>query len=248
MQLRTIAVDDEPLALELLRQYINQFPRLNLIHSFTDSTQAAEWLKDNPIDLLLIDINMPELPGIKLVKALREKPLLIFTTACKQYAIDGFDLEAVDYLLKPIPFDRFSRAVNRAVSLFDYEQLKGAGSTLYVRSEYRLIKIPLGDIEYVESISDYLKIHLIDGKVVMTLMTLKSILEKLPPTLFTRIHRSYVVSIENLRAVSNNKACLSSVSLPISNKYQEIVKEWKKRHIPQTPRKVTYSPIHTQSP
>jgi two-component system, LytTR family, response regulator len=229
MEIKTLIIDDEPLALELLKNYISHFPRLQLVAAFNDPIEAIAFIKQNEVDLLFVDINMPDMSGLELVKALPGKLLLIFTTAYKQFALDGFDLDAVDYLLKPVPFERFTRAVNKAISLYDYNQEKNGDTALYVRSDYQVVKIELNDIEYIESISDYLKIHLISGEIVMTLMTLKAILGKLPPAQFKRIHRSYVVTLNKVKSFSYRKAILPSAELPVSEKYQDIVKEWKNR-------------------
>src|ERR1700730_4801776 len=160
MQIRCVAIDDEPLALDVLRQYIQNFPVLKLVQTFDDAISGAEYLRNNAVDLLFIDINMPDVTGIELVRSLKEKPILIFTTAHKKFAVDGFDLDALDYLLKPIQFDRFSKAVNKATEYYQYRRsAKPEGSeSLFVRAEYQLVKIDLEEIEYIESVEDYLKI------------------------------------------------------------------------------------------
>ena len=156
--------------------------------------------------------------------------MTIFTTAYKKFAIDGFELEALDYLLKPIDPERFTKAVNKAISFFEYkktskqEELK----TLFVRSEYRLVKIDLNEIEYIESAEDYLKIHLVTGKFIMTLMTMKAVLEKLPAHQFRRIHRSYVVPLSKIRSVVNRKVSLDHVELPVSESYLINLEVWLK--------------------
>ena len=139
-------------------------------------------LRQNPVDLLFIDINMPDITGLDLVRSLEEKPMIIFTTAHKKFAMDGFELDAVDYLLKPISFERFSKAVNKATEYFEYKKKSKTeeAESLFVYSEYRMVKIPLADIEYIESLEDYIRINLTTGKPMMTLMTMKKVLEKLP--------------------------------------------------------------------
>ena len=231
MQLKCVAVDDEPLALELLKEYVARFPQLKLVHTFDDAISAVELLRSTKTDLLFLDINMPDITGIDLVRSLQERPLIIFTTAHKQFAIEGFELDAVDYLLKPINFDRFTRAVHKAI---DYYKYKNAGTQddndcLFVHSEYKLVKIPLSDIEYIESLEDYIRIHVVNSKPILTLMPLKKVLEKLPQDKFRRIHRSYVVAIDKVTSVQNRKAKLtSSQELPISNTYSGFIDEWKK--------------------
>ena len=232
MEIKCVAIDDEPLALELLKQYIGQFPTLKLVRTFHDAISGAEFLRSQPADLLFIDINMPDITGIDLVRSLKEKPLTIFTTAYKKFAFEGFELEAIDYLLKPIDFERFKKAVNRAIEFFQYKNSnsKEKEDSLFVRSEYRMIKIPLSEIEYIESLEDYVKIHMTGKKPVLSLMTLKNVLEKLPPEQFKRIHRSYIVSVSKVSSILNRKVKLSSsTELPISNNYLHFIDEWMKK-------------------
>jgi two-component system, LytTR family, response regulator len=231
MQLKCIAIDDEPLALELIQEFVSRFPQLKMMHTFDDAISAVELLRNTKVDLLFIDINMPDITGIDLVRSLEERPLIIFTTAHKQFAIEGFELDAVDYLLKPINFERFSRAVNKAI---DYHKYKNTiaqedNDCLFVHAEYRLVKIPLNDIEYIESLEDYIKIHLINAKPVLTLMSMKKVLEKLPAEKFQRIHRSYIVSVAKVRSIQNRKVQLASATeLPISDSYVNFINNWKK--------------------
>ena len=231
MQLKCVAVDDEPLALELLKEYVARFPQLKLVHTFDDAISAVELLRSTKVDLLFLDINMPDITGIDLVRSLQERPLIIFTTAHKQFAIEGFELDAVDYLLKPINFDRFTRAVHKAI---DYYKYKNAGTLedndcLFVHSEYRLVKIPLNDIEYIESLEDYIKIHITNAKPVLTLMSMKKVLEKLPADRFQRIHRSYIVSVAKVKSIQNRKVQLAAATeLPISDSYVNFINNWKK--------------------
>ena len=231
MQLKCVAIDDEPLALELLQAYISRFPQLKLVHTFDDAISAVELLRSTKVDLLFIDINMPDITGIDLVRSLQEKPLVIFTTAHKQFAIEGFELDAVDYLLKPINFDRFTRAVHKAIDYYKYKNtpLQEENDSLFVHSEYKLVKIPLNDIEYIESLEDYIKIHIAGAKPVLTLLSMKKVLEKLPADKFQRIHRSYIVSVSRVRSIQNRKVQLSTaVELPISDSYIQFINNWKK--------------------
>ena len=231
MQLKCVAVDDEPLALELLQEYISRFPQLKLVHTFDDAISAVELLRNTKADLLFIDINMPDITGIDLVRSLQEKPLIIFTTAHKQFAIEGFELDAVDYLLKPINIDRFTRAVQKAIDYFKYKNTppQEDNDSLFVHSEYKLVKIPLNDIDYIESLEDYIKIHIAGAKPVLTLLSMKKVLEKLPAEKFQRIHRSYIVSVSKVRSIQNRKVQLSTaVELPISYSYVQFINNWKK--------------------
>lgn len=231
MQLKCIAVDDEPPALELIEEYVSRIPELTLQHTFDDAVSAAEYLRNHPTDLLFMDINMPDITGIELVKALEDKPMVIFTTAYKKFAYEGFELEAIGYLLKPIDFGRFSKAVQKALEYNQYKKSAGNNQQghLFVRSEYRVVKIDLDEIIYIESLEDYIKIHIANNKPILTLMPLKKVLEKLPPDKFKRIHRSYIVAVDKVRAVLNRKVQLSSaVELPVSESYTSFIDEWMK--------------------
>ncbi|NRF39800.1 LytTR family DNA-binding domain-containing protein [Pedobacter foliorum] len=229
MPLTCVAIDDEPLALELIHSYVARMPDVQLLGVFEDAISGIEYLDRKNPDLIFLDVNMPDISGIELAKALKEKPMIIFTTAHKQFAFDGFELEAVDYLLKPIDFERFSRAVYKAIDLKKYKANAHAfqdESVIYVHSEYRMIKILLKDVEYIESMEDYVKIHLAYDKSVLTLMSLKKILEILPEQQFRRIHRSYIIPVSRIRSVQNKKIQLSYVLLPIGESYLEQVKGW----------------------
>ena len=229
MSLTCVAIDDEPLALELIRSYVARMPDVQLLGTFEDAVSGIEYLARKNPDLIFLDINMPDISGIELAKALKEKPMIIFTTAHKQFAFDGFELEAVDYLLKPIDFDRFSKAVFKAIDVKKYKARSDSSQeelVIYVHSEYRMIKIVLKNVEYIESLEDYIKIHLANDKPVLTLMSLKKVLEMLPEQQFRRIHRSYIVPVSRIRSVQNKKVQLSHVLLPIGESYAEQVKGW----------------------
>jgi DNA-binding LytR/AlgR family response regulator len=229
--IKCIAIDDEPPALELIKEYVSRFPTLQLLQTFDDAISGNEFLKNEQVDLLFIDINMPDITGLDLVRSLKERPMVIFTTAHKKFAIDGFELDAIDYLLKPVSFERFEKAVNKAIEYFDYRKkpVEVLPDSLFVYSEYRMIKILLADIEYIESLEDYIKIHIRDNKPVMTLMTMKKVIEKLSPEKFRRIHRSYIVSVNSVKSILNRKAKLiSGAELPISDSYSSFITEWKK--------------------
>src|SRR3954463_6165937 len=160
-KLKCIAIDDEPLALELIKKYAERIPALQLLYTFSDAMTGAEYLSKNNVDVLFVDINMPDITGIELVRSLEKKPMVIFTTAYKNYAFEGFELEALDYLLKPIDFERFSKAVDKALDYYKYKNstvTDDNAASLYVYSEYRMVRIDLKDIEYIESMEDYIKI------------------------------------------------------------------------------------------
>lgn len=229
MQLRCIAIDDEPLALELIEQFCSKFPVVDLIKTFDDALSAKEFIKNEKIDLLFLDINMPEISGIDFAHSLDEIPLIVFTTAYRDYAVEGFELNALDYLVKPFEFERFAKAIDRAV-----ETIKSAGNLqpnvsmdfIYVSSEYKMVKINLSEIDYIESMEDYIKIHLHASKTILTLMTMKALSEKLPMGRFLRIHRSFIVPIAHIKFISNKKVVLNSLhELPIGKSYADSVKD-----------------------
>ncbi|WP_113636836.1 LytR/AlgR family response regulator transcription factor [Nubsella zeaxanthinifaciens] len=230
-KIKCIAIDDEPLALALIKTYVDATEHLQLIGTFEDAIAAAEHLNQFPIDLLFLDINMPDITGIDLFKSLKVKPMVIFTTAYKNFAFEGFELNAIDYLLKPIDYIRFKKAVHKAIDYHQYQTKKSVempDEYLFVYAEYKLIKIEVKEILYLESLEDYVKIHLISGKMIMTLTTLKKLIEKLPADKFKRIHRSYVVAIKGVQQVANRKAYLNNdFSLPISDTYISFIHDWK---------------------
>jgi DNA-binding LytR/AlgR family response regulator len=231
--MKCIAIDDEPLALDVLRNYISKIAVLDLTQTFDDAIAGAKFLENNEVALLFIDINMPDMSGLELVSQLKNKPMVIFTTAHKKFALEGFELEALDYLLKPISFERFEKAINKATER--YNLLKSASAntpdSIIVRSEYKMVKVDLDDIEFIESMEDYIKIHLLNSRhPVLTLMSLKGILEMLPPNRFSRIHRSYIVPNVSVKAIQNKKVTLiSERELPISDSYLDFISSWKNR-------------------
>ncbi|GAB3509564.1 LytR/AlgR family response regulator transcription factor [Emticicia fontis] len=233
MKLRCVAIDDEPLALELMKEYISRFSELALLQTFDDAILGKEFLKENQIDLLFVDINMPDITGLELVESLENRPMVIFTTAHRKFAVEGFNLDAVDYLLKPIDFERFSKAVKKATEYYGFKNNQSVDipDYIFVRAEYRMVKIELNAIEYIEGLEDYIKIHLMDvPHPVLTLMSLKGILEQLPANLFSRIHRSYIVSNSKVKSVLKKNVLLTSgIELPISNSYQQFVEDWQRK-------------------
>ncbi|MFC5269457.1 LytR/AlgR family response regulator transcription factor [Adhaeribacter terreus] len=229
MTLKCIAIDDEPLALNLIRNYAMKIPALQLVQTFNDALTGAEFLRHNPVDVLFLDINMPDISGLDLIRSLKERPMVIFTTAYKNFAYEGFELEAVDFLLKPFTFDRFAKAFQKA---FDHHaarqtQTETNPESLVVYAEYQRIKIALSDIEYIESSEKYIKIHLVKAKPVFTLMSLQKVLEKLPEDKFKRIHRRFIVSVSKVKSISNQKVQFASgVQLPIGKTYLQFIEEW----------------------
>jgi len=230
--LKCVVVDDEPLAAALIKSYVEASDNLEIGSVFEDAIAASEYLNNHKTDLLFLDINMPDITGIDLFKSLKNKPMLIFTTAYKNFAFEGFELEAIDYLLKPIDYLRFKKAVNKAKEFYRYQNEKQATDfveSIFVHSEYKLIKINLPDILFIESLENYVKIHLQGSKMVLTLMPLKKMMDKLPADRFKRIHRSFVVSTQKIKAIHNRKIeLITGEILPVSDSYADVINEWKK--------------------
>ncbi|MBV7529313.1 LytTR family DNA-binding domain-containing protein [Chitinophaga sp. sic0106] len=228
MEIKFIAIDDEPPALAIINKYAGQYKDLRLVKTFDDAITAATWLRHYPVDLIFLDIQMPDLNGIELARIIGKGPKIIFTTAYKQYAYDGFELNAVDYLLKPFSMERFEKAIEKVFALSSQQQELPAENYLVVHSSYQVVRIRLDRIRYIESRKDYLQIHLHDGPPVWTLMTMKKVVECLPAEQFSRIHRSYVVPVNGVRSVSNRRVKLNcGIILPVGDSYHEFLKAWK---------------------
>ena len=221
-----LVVDDERLVRELLEDNIRQIPYLQLAGSCKNALEAAEVLQNAVIDLLFLDIRMPRLNGLQFLQSLQNPPLVILVTAYEQYALEGFDLNVVDYLLKPFPFERFVKACNRAHDLFGLrnrdQQVAGASlEEFFVHVEYTLVKIVISDIDYVEGLKDYIKIHLTStSKPVLTRMSMKAIEEKLPAAGFVRAHKSFLVAVRKITAIKRDMVCIGSVEIPIGETYK----------------------------
>lgn len=226
--MRCIAVDDEPLALDLLEDNISKVPFLTLTGRCKNAFEAHEAIIKGNIDLIFLDIQMPGISGVQFLQSVTSPPLVIFITAYEQFALEGFNLDVVDYLLKPVSFDRFLKAANKAHELFT---LKASGVNitsspaseyLFVNAEYNLIKINIRDIVYVEGLKDYIKIFIANTqRPVITRMSLKLIEEKLPSDKFVRVHKSYIVSVEKIVSIRKGKISINSVQVPISEHYKE---------------------------
>lgn len=224
----SIAIDDEPLALELLTDYASRAEGLDLIKTYTNPLDALKYLKNSAVDLLFLDIQMPDMSGISFYKLVQQNPMVIFTTAHTSYAVEGFNLNAIDYLLKPIEYDRFLMSVKKAADYkaFLNRDTKSSEKCIHVRSEYSLVKIPVNEIEYIESFDDFIKIHIDGKKPIMTLMSLKTILELLPINQFMRVHRSYIISLNHIKSVRNNRVQLTNNEVPIGIRHKEKFIEW----------------------
>lgn len=226
-----IAIDDEPLALEVLKKYISKVPELKLLHTFSDAIEAMEYLKNNIISLLFLDIQMPDINGFDLYKSLLIKPMVIFTTAHKEYAVEGFEVEAIDYLLKPFNLTRFQSAITKAMNWSKLNDKEPAPiQYLYVHSDYKMVKIAFADIVYLEALDDYVKINTATQSY-LTLLSMKKILEKLPEKQFIRIHRSYIIAFKNISFLQYRKLGLgNNIELPIGDTYRAIISSLKSKN------------------
>ncbi|QGW29800.1 LytR/AlgR family response regulator transcription factor [Phnomibacter ginsenosidimutans] len=226
MPIRCIAIDDEPLALELIQYYVSLHSDLQLLATFDDALQARQYLQTHEVDLLFADINMPDINGLQLVESLSKRPMVVFTTAYKKFAYEGFELQAIDYLLKPIGPERFATAIQKVKDAFLLQQQKQTQAekpSIYVRSDYKMLRIVLDHIQYIEGLEDYIRIHVDGSRPVLTLMSLKAMEETLPADLFIRIHRSYIIPIKRIVTIQAKEIQLPGISLPIGKKYQPAV-------------------------
>lgn len=228
-----LIVDDEPLARNLISEYVAKVPYLHLVTTCSNALAAMEVLRKEPIDLLFLDIQMPELTGISFLKSLQKKPFVILTTAYSQYALEGYELDVVDYLLKPITFERFLKAVdkvNNRVGSQPVEIVRGDSASagpafVFVKDGTRLVKIFLDDILYVEGLKDYVTIHTKNQKVI-TLQRLKTLEELLPADKFMRIHHSYIISLNAIEAVQKGEVKIGNALLPVSESYKKPFKDF----------------------
>lgn len=232
MTIKCLAIDDEPLALKQIGFYIKKTPFLELVALCKSALAALEYISSNKTDLIFADINMPDLNGLDFVKSLKEKPYIVFTTAYSEYAVEGFKVDAIDYLLKPIGYNDFLRAVNKVKTQIDLKELQSGSikttqDHLFVKSEYKLMRIKLSDIKYIESMHEYIRIHLINDKPVMTLVSLKSILEQLPTDRFMRVHRSFIVNLERIKVIERYRIVFdNNVYIPVSDQYKANFQEF----------------------
>ena len=219
--LTCIALDDEPIALEIIKTHCSQLPFINLVNTFTQPSKAEKYLQKFPVDLIFLDINMPDINGVQFYKNLEQEIMLVFTTAYSEYAVDGFQVNAVDYLLKPIEFNRFKIACEKVRDYAEYLKSKHSKqqNNLLVRSEYTLIKIPYSEILFFEKKDDYIKIHRKNKEAILTLMSMKKMLEKLPKQEFIRVHRSFTVNQKAVTALRGKQLFIGKTIIPIGKTY-----------------------------
>ena len=237
IKVNCLLVDDEPLALDVITSYIDRVDGLDIIGKCANALDAFEVIQNRQVDLLFLDIQMPKLDGIDFIKSLPNPPKVIFTTAYREYAIEAFDVDAVDYLLKPIPFSRFLKAVGKAYQHLQFQGNLNASNTpmevgpelksmeaIFVRADKKMVKILLQEILYIESLKDYVLIHL-PGKRIITKQKISYLEEKLPEDKFLRIHRSFLVSLDKIQAFSPSHVEINEKELPIGRSYKSTVNE-----------------------
>ncbi len=231
-----IAIDDEPLALDLIRDYTDKIPFLKLERTFSNPMEGLSYLQENKVDMVFLDVELPYVNGIDFVKCLRSRPQVIFTTAYEKYALAGYDLEITDYLVKPIMFERFLKATNKAYNLnklnkkgIERNENKGLemdhqSGFIMVKTGYNTIKVNLNDILYVEGLKDYIKIYTTE-KTILTLNSLKKFQEILPETRFVRVHRSFIVSLQKIDSIQRNRIVIGKTFVPVGENYKNAFKE-----------------------
>lgn len=238
MIIKCAIVDDEPLAVELLASYVKKIPFLELCGKYNNATDALHGITEDPVDLLFLDIQMPELNGLELSKMLPENTRIVFTTAFSQYAVDGFRVNALDYLLKPISYADFLEACNKAMQWYQLVQQQNeqpsAGAppseeprSIFVKSEYKLLQIDLDDIRYIEGLKDYVKIYTEQSShPILSLMNMKAIEQMLPASRFIRVHRSFIVQKSKIREIERNRIVFGDVYIPIGDSYKQAFQDF----------------------
>jgi DNA-binding LytR/AlgR family response regulator len=231
MKINCIAIDDEPLALDIIRDYCSKVPFLNLIRTFDNAMDSIEFIRSNKLDLLFLDIQMEELTGIQLLHALKHRPYVIFTTAYDSYAIQGFELDIIDYLLKPISFERFVKSVDKVYEKMHTDQMlktkpdpvvaaPSEDAYFFVKTETRMEKVRYTDVLYIEGMGDYWRI-ITPGKRIMTLLNYKKLEEMLPPRQFIRVHKSFIVAVDKIDSVERNRIKIADRLIPVSETFRK---------------------------
>jgi DNA-binding LytR/AlgR family response regulator len=221
--INAIAIDDEPLALIVIQSLCDKCESINLQKTFTQPSEALKHLQKFPADLIFCDIHMPAMTGINLVKSLQQNTMVIFTTAFSEYAAVSYELNAIDYLLKPINQKRFTQAINKAQEYFDYISRKdqNADKNIFIRADFSLVKIPLADILYIEGLADYLKIYIKDRKTIVARMPMKDMMARLPSADFIRVHRSFILPFHKIEAVRGTTVFIGDKEFPIGRTYTD---------------------------
>lgn len=243
MILRCALVDDEPLALSLLESYVRKTDSLELCGSYSSAIQAMKSLPEHPVDLLFLDIQMPELNGLEFSRMVSDNTRIIFTTAFEQYAIDGYRVNALDYLLKPISYNDFIEAVNKALQWFELRKKAETPDSvqtspptdsnhIYVKSDYKIVQIELDKILYIEGLKDYIKIYTEDNpRPILSLTSMKTMEEKLPSNRFIRVHRSYIVQKQKIKIIDKGRIVFGKEYIPVSDSYKQELQNYVNEHI-----------------
>lgn len=225
--LKCIAIDDEPLALELLEDNISKVPFLDLVASCNNPLEAMKVLQHETIDLIFVDIQMPGLTGLQFIKSIAIKPMFILITAYEKYALEGYELDVVDYLVKPVSLDRFIKACNKALELHQLKNKKDAEEPqpyFFINADYSLVKVVFADIMWVEGLKDYLKIHLkSSSKPLVARLTMKAMEEQLPPSMFLRVQKSFIVSKSYITSIRKNSVFINDVEIPVGDNYKDAI-------------------------
>ncbi|MBN2480219.1 MAG: response regulator transcription factor [Bacteroidales bacterium] len=225
--IRTIAIDDEPLALQLVEGYVEKTPGLKLVGKFDNPLDAVEFMSRESVDLIFVDIQMPDLSGIEFTRTLEKGPKVIFTTAYEKYALEGFKLDVVDYLLKPFSYEEFLKAVNKARRFIKLEQvthshISADDEFLFLKSEYKIKRINFNDILYIEGLKDYIKVYTqIEAKPILSLTSLKLLESKLPGSKFMRVHRSFIVNLAKIHTIERSRIIFGKTYIPVSEQYKD---------------------------
>ena len=232
MKLRTIAIDDEPLALRLVSDYISKTPFLELMGAFDNPLDAIDFLSTQSADLIFVDIQMPDLTGIEFARSLENAPKIIFTTAYEKYALEGFKLNAIDYLLKPFSYEEFLKAAQKARKQSELEasaqpSIEANSQFLFLKSEYKIRRINFNDILYIEGLKDYIKVYTTgEDKPVLSLNSIKSLEQKLPEDQFMRVHRSFIVNLNKIDTIERSRIIFGKTYIPVSDQYKDKFQEY----------------------
>jgi DNA-binding LytR/AlgR family response regulator len=232
MKLRTIAIDDEPLALRLVSDYVSKTPFLELVGAFDNPLDAIDFLSSQSVDLIFVDIQMPDLTGIEFARTLENAPKIIFTTAFEKYALEGFKLNAIDYLLKPFSYEEFLKAAQKARKQSELEanslpSIEANNQFLFLKSEYKIRRINFNDILYIEGLKDYIKVYTTgEDKPVLSLNSMKSLEQKLPESKFMRVHRSFIVNLEKIDTIERSRIIFGKTYIPVSDQYKDKFQEY----------------------
>ncbi len=222
--IKAIAIDDEPIALDIIKRFAERIPYLNLEKQFLNGLEAKEYLKDNEVQLLFLDVRMPDINGIDLFKDLEEKPLVIFSTAYSEYALSGFELDALDYLLKPYTFERFEKAVLKAKELLELKGILDNNPTLFVKDGYQMIKVDLKEVLALQALGNYIR-FIFQGREVLARMTIMEFLSEWADHTFLQVHRSYIININRINKIDRHTIWVEDMEIPIGGSYLEEVKE-----------------------